>query len=231
MDIKFRTITGKIYTLNEISPKTTVGQMKENLAKQNPGLNAKQLHFILPAGSLADETTFDKLNIQPETYIILHQTNSCSLADMVLSQTQVRRPSTPSLNDTSSSAPNQKTHKKSKDFQSIPQPPPPDDSLALLVEMGFDQEMCQRALTACHGNIENAANMLLSGSTTSCNAPANEPEVDIDTLFNSLSSNEKSIVQRLTNEFTFNQETVLQVFLACDKNESVTHSCLKNMDS
>ena len=229
MDLNFRTVTGKVYALKGISPKLTVEQAKLELSKQNPGLDPKQLQFILPSGALSNNIVLETL-IPTEAYIILHQSNSCSLDEIPISQNQFRRPSTLSLYEDSSTPSFQRPHRKSKESQSVSQQSTTaDDSLAHLVEMGFDQDVCQRALSMCHGNIENAANMLLSGSAPSHNSPPNDEPVDYNALFDSLSSKEKSTVQRLATTFNYPQDVVLQVYFACEKNEASTTSCLENL--
>lgn len=127
----------------------------------------------------------------------------------------------------------------------VPQGDPADfqPKVTMLVEMGFEKSQAENALRMANYDPDGAANILLSGG-----GPVGGADIDpgfdlpsgpsphaigsfgeMQSTYDSLSEAEKASIQRLINTIGIDGGTVLQVYFACDKDESKTTSCLQSM--
>ena len=125
-----------------------------------------------------------------------------------------------------------------------------------LTEMGFPAEQCQLALRRSHYNIDNAVNMLLSGQIGSAGDASDfHPAAEypgassgsishgtsglgpsyptsagrfgpVQSTYDELTPEEKAAVDRLCAT-GHDPTTVLQIYVACDKNEEATRKNLQ----
>lgn len=129
----------------------------------------------------------------------------------------------------------------------VPQGDPADfqQKVAMLVDMGFDKTLSENALRMSNYSPDEAANILLSGEGAPGGGFGGQgaPSGDYDypgaasvgsfgamqSSYDSLSENEKASVQHLIQTLGIDGGTVLQVYFACDKDETQTSSCLQSM--
>jgi len=128
-------------------------------------------------------------------------------------------------------------------------PPDFDKKLESLIEMGFIRQQCEKALRAAFYNVDRAAEYLIENKIPEY-SPSFLPEIEqrkqefvvnnnsndierqtIDVNERELSPDERSALSRLYDQFRRNldKSTILQVFYATDKKETLAADCLKNM--
>lgn len=117
-----------------------------------------------------------------------------------------------------------------------------DAMVKLLQELGFEKELCKKALKAACYNCDRAADYLLSNTI---------PEdccTEIDKLcsrrdsyckeyraasqrnFNQLDPDKIEAIKRIESQTKKSRESVIQVYFACDYDEENTISCLQNFN-
>jgi hypothetical protein len=103
--------------------------------------------------------------------------------------------------------------------------------LRRLRELGFAEEECRQALGLAEGDLDRAVEILLSGGVMPSaggggGSPAPPPKYhDMQGVFDSLTPGEKAAVERLTQGGQ-DPGFILDVFVACGKDESRTRSLL-----
>ena len=263
MIVNFRTVSGKVYSL-ELDPNETIGDVKKRLEEQE-GIPSQGCKMILTASILPDEKKIGDLKINPGAFIVIHSQKPKPVVkpvdptpvepvkpiepikpiDPVINQpeppkpidpidSQPKRPVSPIISKPSNSDP--------QNFANL---------CSQLTDMGFDLSSVQKSLRQTNYRSDLAANLLLSG-----NIPDDEPESFLDderpntppmnfennfpsrpsfkrfgemqSQYDSLNSNEKASVDRLLG-LGFDPLTTLQVFIACDKDENQTSSCIAGM--
>jgi len=116
-----------------------------------------------------------------------------------------------------------------------------------LTDMGFDEEVCMPALRMSNYNTEMAANLILSGGPIENPAsrysydvapprPRQEPEYnygrgrygEMQGMYDGLTIDEKSAVDRISR-LGVDGATALQVYIACEKDETLASQCVGSM--
>lgn len=267
VEIKFRAVTGKTYTL-DVSPETTVLKMKQQLEEVH-GLSAAGLKMILSAKVLADATQVKDIVIPPGTYIVIHVQNKARPAPSANPPAPANPPAAapPKAEPVPAEQPSVPPPVTEPPAQPVPQPavqprpatPPaasvPSDPpnfatlVGQLTELGFEQGQCEQALRIANYNAENAANLLLSGDLSSGSAATGGGYAggygggggggagqyggggggarfgELQSVYDGLSPTEKATVDRLL-QVNPDGGMVIQLYMACDKNEEQTRALL-----
>ena len=116
-----------------------------------------------------------------------------------------------------------------------PSDPPNFEELFLnLTDIGFDRAQCEQALRMANYDPERAANLLLTGEVHVQPPPQTTQNQDqaprgvnfgqFQPLYDSFTPEEKAAVGRLLRHA--DPDTVIQYFMACDKNEEQTLALL-----
>lgn len=243
MELSFRTVTGKIFKIN-IRPDQTLADAKVILQKQE-GFETENCQFIYSASILSDSKAVGDLKIIPQTFIVIH----CPTrprpkpVSQKIEAKPVQAPS-PQPFQQKPESPRQPPRVQSGPASS--DPPNFQDMVSSLTEMGFSQEMCERALRASRYNPEAAVNLLISGEVEAAppqnSPPPREPAVpdtpprrsgkygELQQTFDELTEDEKAAVERL-EQLGLDSATVLQVYICCEKNESTATNCINTMMS
>lgn len=234
MILHFRTLRGEELQI-EIGPEKTIGDVKEELSTQLD-YPANKLKLIFLAKILKNDIKISSINIPDNSYISIHCIHD-------------ERPVIPK-----SQRPEPEVE---ENIESIvpPQPAPeitnPDirSMIDVIMEMGFNKKQIEKALRNTDNNIEQAINLLINEGLQSPNTRHNE-ETHIGTedksdqnvqesddinpsifgqfkdQYETLSVSEKEAVKRLisTNE---DAEMVIQIYIACGKDEVAALSCLQ----
>ena len=128
------------------------------------------------------------------------------------------------------------THQDPKNF---PQ------TVQMLMEMGFEKDKCERALRAAFYNSDRAAEYLIENKipnnlTTDevreiekdrdhfCDGSETCIKTMVNQNFNELTNEQKVAINNLESK-GYPRDTVIQVYLACDMDESIASSCLLSM--
>ena len=114
-----------------------------------------------------------------------------------------------------------------------------------LMDIGFDQKLCERALRASYFNVDRAAEYLIEGQVPeeTFGEPSfilQQRDIDISNQnyqqeivqseFLSFTAQEKQSILRIENQTKVDKETVVQVYISCEKNELKTINCLRNFN-
>jgi hypothetical protein len=130
VEIKFRDVTGRIYTL-EVSPEMTVGEMKTMLEEQY-GLPAAGLKMIVHTKALADPTPVRDLNIPTWSFIVVHSSSMARAPPPAQTPQAAPAPARAAAPESAGAAP------------AVPVGPPNFVSLvASLPELGFERAQCE----------------------------------------------------------------------------------------
>ena len=127
------------------------------------------------------------------------------------------------------------------------QDPPYFESLVVnLMDLGFERSKCESALRAAYYNSDRAAEYLIEGNIPtemtndvfclqeqrallqhdiSTNVPTNQPN-----QISSLTDDQVNSLKNLLDINHYDQDLIIQVFMACDCDEAITSSCLKSMN-
>ena len=250
--VSFRTVNGTIYKLN-VTPDTTVAQAKEILAEEHD-LDLPSIKLILSATILKDDQVFSQLSLKPNQFIVIHTKKRPARPAAPVQppvQPPVQQPVQPPVQQPVQPPIQQPVQPPVQpQVQSPPEtkpsgnqdPPNFAELVANLVDIGFEKSQCEQALRIANYNPDTAAMILLSGDVPAAPSnpishpppPPSRPQQDtgngqLSQLLSQLTPDEQSTVQNLCESLGFDMETVVQVFLACDKNESMTQDCLSGM--
>ena len=225
--IHFRTVTGRVFDL-ALKPTDTVEKARQILQDEED-FNCDQSDFLYSARILNDNEKFSDLDLQPYSFIYIHPTTRPAMNR----KSGFASPITVSQPVSASADP--------LDFR---------QKVSQLADMGFSQADCEACLRKYNYDLDSAVNALLSGWTSSA-APRIEPsqvvqpQPSMDTRQPNISSNqysmygelqseydnltpqEKAIVQKLNSQYA-DPSTVIQIFLACDKDEESTRAILSS---
>ena len=241
MKLSFRTVTGKIYTI-EISPDKTLNDAK-SIIKEQHHFDTDNCQFIFGAAILSDTKPVSELKIRPDNYIAIYnptRPRSIRRPDKIEPIPQgVADPKpvpqyVPTDLTDSPERPTRATTTPTSD-----DPPNFNQLVSDLQDMGFPEEQCKQALRATRYNMQAAVDRLLNGSEGSAPPPPASPprEVfhrssgrygELQNLFDALSDDEKAAVSRL-EQLGLDSITVLQIYLACEKDEASATSCINEM--
>jgi len=124
-------------------------------------------------------------------------------------------------------------------------PPHFDDMVKMLMEMGFEKEKCEQALRASFYNSDRAAEYLIEDSIPAevcndvkllqkqrdelCLRDDINPNERVACVYDKLKPDQKDSILKLES-LGFDRETVIQVYIACEKDVSVATSCLLSMN-
>ena len=246
--VQFRSVKGDSYQL-DVEPNTTIGEAKRRLEEEFH-LPSNNLKMILTAKILSDDQTISSLNIPAGAFIVVHsvvprkpQPKPKPKAEVKpASETEDEKP--PNEDTASKPKPPPKPESPSPPPASSntnpsskkPGDPPNFEQLVNdLAEMGFERVQCEQALRMQSYNMERAANLLLTGELSSSSPPPggqsrnrnsdDDPASGVNfgqfqSVYDNFSADEKASISRLLRYA--DPETVIQYFMACDKNEEQT---------
>ena len=213
IEIPFCTVAGRLFKVSA-PPTITIGELKQRLEAEYQ-LSAPNLKLIYSSAILADDCRISDLHMPPDKSIFVHQSSERIVRPSAARATEQRKPA-----------------RQKED--------PPDFAVRveMLVSIGFERDLCERALRQANYNPDLAANLLVGNSVKS---PETEMQrrgsrdigterQQINGLIERLTDDEKRVVRRLLST-GFEEAVVVQVFLACDKDPESTLVCLNTMNS
>jgi UV excision repair protein RAD23 len=170
MLLTFRTIGNKVYKA-EFDLSQTVASVKATLASTY-NYELSKMRLIFKAHVLPDSRTLQEVGIDGNGFIVLHAASASSptrpkvTANTENSPAAIEPPESPQIE--SSAPPPPPTEPSTEPFPSLPRyggPTPPgfDAKIDNLEALGFSRGDCEVALRASHGNVDRAADFLLSG--------------------------------------------------------------------
>ena len=234
MEIAFRFVTGKVQKLI-LEPFQTVIEAKTKLSALTQN-RQESIHLFYGRRELQNERRLSECDI--------HQNDVINVVIMPM-----RRPS---HSPAAQKAPEQSNElqgllppRRSACEHSHSDPPNFDKSVETLQSLGFDKELCEKALRASFYSPDRAAEYLISGSlpeeVTSDIKILQEKREELckecstksinqftNHIIPQLTSEEKESLMRL-QELGYPKETVIQCFFACDKDMEKTAFCLSNL--
>lgn len=227
MEFTFHTVTGKQYFLKGFDGSRTIAQMKVELGTQYPELIANNLCLLYNSGILEDSLIVSTISIRPGTFIVLHQCKQPIKQPLEINKgTESPQPPTPKV----VASPKSPDTTKKDDA-----PPNLQERIDNLVEMGFSLDLAEKALIASGYNVTAAADMIISHRIPGKEPvePTNEQHIHngygtVAQMMDSLTPEQQAVIARI-EEMGFDRSTTIQVYLACEKNEEKTISCLKEM--
>ncbi|KAH0794950.1 UV excision repair protein Rad23 [Histomonas meleagridis] len=181
MIVNFRTISNKLYKL-ELNPTDTILSVKQRLA-QEYALDSEKMKLIFKAKILSDNDTLQSFGIDGKGFIVLHTAPQKKSPVKPKEQIIVSKPQQPQQKESSpqqlETPKSEKSVKESpKKVEKLPSveplpsftrakryPDPPNfhENVQKLMAMGFSECDCENALRASVGNMDRAADFLLSG--------------------------------------------------------------------
>ena len=178
MIVNFRTISNKLYKL-ELNPSDTVSLVKQKLA-QEYGLDSAKMKLIFKAKILSDNETLQSFGINGKGFIVLHTAPQNKLPDKPKEQIVDVKPKHQEQKaqqiETPKMVKNVKESPKKEESYPTEEPlpsfnranhflDPPNfhENVEKLMAMGFSECDCENALRAAVGNMDRAADFLLSG--------------------------------------------------------------------
>ena len=220
------------------------------MIKEKHGFNTDNCQFIYGAAILNETKPVKELKIAPSNYIVIYSpTRQKSIAqpEKIDSMPQgiidprpapqlppKELPDSPVV-EISSPKP---TH--AQNVQQNQDPPNFDQLVLSLQEMGFTEDQCKQALRARNYEVDAAADYLINGGAGAAPPPPPQPSPprvpsdrggkygELQSAFDSLSDDEKAAVTRLES-LGLDPITVLQVYMACGKDETATATCITEM--
>ena len=250
MNVSFRLFSGRIINL-EFEPFQTINDVKLKLSAllQSPQDSFK---FLYKTRTLTDDMKLSDANIMPGSVIqVLTIKNQSTRPTPPSVQTAEKKSK---LHNSYTALPPRPDSVPV--FQKLPprrgsiapsqkgDPPIFQQSVKFLVEMGFEKEQCEKALRASFYNLDRAAEYLIEGNIPDeiCNDVAelqkqrdelihecDRENHKIQHIYESLSEEEKRSIKKLES-MGFSQNTVIQVYFACNKDEITASSCLASIN-
>jgi hypothetical protein len=210
--VKFRTVTGTVYSL-DVPADTTVAELKQQLETKH-GISTDRLKLILTARILNDAMTVRDINIPAGLYIVIHHSGKPPAPAQPEEQVSVDSPSRGSPGD----------------------PPEFPGLVETLCEMGFPRAQAETALRAGRFDVERATNLILSGGVPEPGAARPPPPSgggprvppryrELQSTFESLEPGQRAAVERLSRG-NLDAEMVLQIYIACECNEATARELL-----
>lgn len=235
MKLMFRTVTGKHYEI-DIDPGETIATAKQMLEKMIL-VPTKNMSLILAAQLLSDEEQISNINLKEDNYIIIHASTKTRVIPKP-EEEPITDFQTPIQPDRAFAMPSASSPTP---LISLPDDPPNFEELAnTLAEMGFSIDLCRAALRQNRYNTEHAANALLIGDVR-VDEPPQPPIIQeipqrdtggrygmLQDRFDGLMPEEQTAVGRL-EQLGLEPAMVLQVYLACEKNEETSADCIRSM--
>lgn len=210
MKIEFRTVTGREFEL-EVCETATVADVKQLLASEYK-LSAENLKLIVGSVILADDQKVSQSAVPLGSCILVHQSN----------QRVVR-------NNPRKLSEKPKVQEDPDDF---------DARVNKLVEMGFSNKReCEEILRSVNYNAALAVDLLVSkGSQAAPAPPPPQPRSrsrdlsigrqELSGIIRGLTPEDRAAVDRIVKA-GFRIEDVTQFYFACDKDEALTLSLLR----
>ena len=242
MQLQFRTVQGKVYKL-EADPNSTIGEIKQKLEDEHQ-LPKSNLKIILSANILNDDQVISSLKIPTGAYFIIHVSTNRrirpTLPDEPPSQAPVAPPPVPDRPIETPPPPppppppQRPPPSGSRPLSGSPDPPNFEELVLNLTEIGFSRPQCEQALRMANYDPERACNLLLTGEIPVQSTPQSNQDTDaplrsvnfgqFQPVYDSFTPEEKAAVERLLRHADPN--TVIQFYMACDKNEEQTLALL-----
>jgi UV excision repair protein RAD23 len=166
MLLTFRTIGNQVYKL-EFEPSQTIASVKASLASAYDYDLAK-MRLIYKAKVLPDSRTLAEAGIDVKGFLVLHAVPASSAAPKPEPKTENSPAVAPSVPAPAPIAPPASFAPTSEPLPFLPrrnEPTPSgfDNKVANLITLGFSRGDCEAALRASMGNVDRAADFLLSG--------------------------------------------------------------------
>lgn len=167
--VKFRTVQSKLYKI-DLPSNANISQAKQEMSKEMGGNDPSSMKMIYKAKVLSDEVPISSLKLGEKDFILVN-TPKAKPSNPV---EQVQKP--PEAEPVPEASPKAEPLPL-HDVQPIPlnenpQVPAPeagngqekfDDGVNKLVEIGFDRELSVQALTLARGNVDIAAELIITG--------------------------------------------------------------------
>ena len=251
MQIKFRLVTGKSVTL-DLEPSSPISDIKIKLGEYFQ-IDPNTIKLLAGNRPVKDNSNLSDLNIAPNAIIqiitikkspkptsfnSMHPKPFSSFEDMPItasSEDAIRMKRPPIGLPPRSCQLNTRGTKDPKNFPA---------TVKMLVEMGFEKDKCEKALRAAFYNVDRAAEYLVENKipdTTCddlkeiqesrdhlCESAQCATQAKTEETFAQLTKEQKASIFKLSY-LGYPRETVIQVYMACDMDESVASSCLLSM--
>lgn len=221
----------------EFDPNQTISDIKTVLVDNNV-VEKRDFYLLFKQKILKDDQVIKDLNISSDQFFVVMQyqiNNDAEEIEDIQMADPYMHPLDSDFHEEEDEAP--------------AEPPNFAELVQMLTEMGFPEEHCQRALRIARYNVERAGSLLVAGDLPRIDPqlrnpnppppnpegnPPNEPERptaigSLRTVFDSLNDEERNTILRLENQYHLDRVTVVQVYIACDKNEESTRECLVSM--
>ncbi|EAY03965.1 UBA/TS-N domain containing protein [Trichomonas vaginalis G3] len=249
MNVNFRTILGKTYTIT-VQPNQTLTDAKRILSVQED-ISLEKAQFIYRAEILQENIPFSTLQIQQDRYIVIHN-SSPKKATPIQPPPVENNPPNSELD--SFEPPNQATRPPLDNI--IDESDEFNRDVKALVEMGFTKEQAIQALRTTGNNLDSAISLLVSENApipeeilAMNNSPSQQPPPntrppptvessnsgqntgryrDFQGDYDKLSSSEKEALERL-DTLGFDPTTTIQIFIVCGKDEEQARNCLSSL--
>lgn len=169
MIVNFRSVSNQLYTL-ELQPADTVGHVKAILAEKY-NFHPKKIRLIFKAKVLPDATTLEAAGINGEGFVVVYamQANQNDKSTTINKENETKEENRKATND--SKPPPAQNEIQTPTEEPLPafrpnyhDPPGFQKKVEELVSMGFKRGDCEVALRAAVGNVDRAADFLLSGN-------------------------------------------------------------------
>lgn len=231
-NLEIRSITGNRFVF-KANMKHTVHALKKVLSAKLQ-VDQKNLHFIFHKKELPDNTTVEKIDIKPDSYIIYYESPK-SKDDIVKSQ-----PPTPPQPIVEEPAQEEMIKIDNLEIERSRF----DDYVAFLHNMGFQKNQCVSALKFTHFQLAYAADILCTGNIPKefsnsefekkfsvildklRSKKLNQERIDL--ISSKFTQDEKKSIRNLI-ELGISEDQAIQAFIALDRNEAVATNLLISM--
>ena len=169
--VKFRTVQSKLYKI-DLPSNANISQAKQEMSKEMGGNDPSSIKMIYKAKVLSDEVPISSLKLGEKDFILVNTPKS-KPSNPPNPVEQVQKPlEAEPVPETSPKAEPLPLHAQPIPLNENPQAPAPeagnvqekfDDGVNKLVEIGFDRELAVQALTLARGNVDIAAELIITG--------------------------------------------------------------------
>lgn len=250
--LTLQTVTRDVFEVS-VEPNAEIGQIKRILVEKHN--IAPNCEIVFNGHILKDDVTIDQLDTEGHKLIVHTHTPAPTVTDLGVSGTAAAVTGDPTPAPAPVRPPPAAMVQAPPQPSGPLDPGNFGELVGQLTEMGFPAEQCQLALRRSHYNVETAANMLLQGDIGSADPSDFHPAAQypgassgsishgtsglgpsyptssgrfgpIQAKYDALSPEEKAAVDRLCTT-GHDATTVLQLYMAFDKNEEVTRQNLQ----
>lgn len=163
--VNFRTLQSKLYKI-ELPPNAKISQAKEEISKEIDGSDPSRMKMMYKSKLLNNDVPISSLHLGEKDFIVVNASQA-KPKPAAPSQPEPAAQPLPAANP----IPAEPAPQDVPEVKPLPVSPKSDpnddhkfeDGIAKLVEIGFDPELSLRALRATDGNIDQAAELIITG--------------------------------------------------------------------